>query len=131
MRNFKKIRPETGSLTKSQFRPDRNSGTALVVPTALYGSEAWVLENKVKNRVDVAEMSCLRSMCGVITRDRVKNKKIRRKCGFKEACRVKEGLAAVLKWFGHIERKEGERLVNKIYRADVECNRERGRLRRR
>ena len=28
------------------------------VPTALYGSEAWVLENKVKNRMDVAEMSC-------------------------------------------------------------------------
>ena len=35
----------------------------IVVPTALYGSEAWVLENKVKNRMDVAEMSCLRSMC--------------------------------------------------------------------
>ena len=30
----------------------------IVVPPALYGSEAWVLENKVKNRMDVAEMSC-------------------------------------------------------------------------
>ena len=28
----------------------------IVEPTALYGSEAWVLENKVKNRMDVAEM---------------------------------------------------------------------------
>ena len=37
--------------------------------TALYGSEAWVLENKVKNRMDVEEMSCLRSMCGVTRRD--------------------------------------------------------------
>ena len=37
----------------------------IVVPTALYVSEAWVLKNKVKNRMDVAEMSCLRSMCRV------------------------------------------------------------------
>ena len=28
----------------------------IVVPTALNGSEVWVLENKVKNRMDVAEM---------------------------------------------------------------------------
>ena len=38
----------------------------IVVPTALYGSEAWVLDNKVKNRMDVAEMSCLRSMYQVL-----------------------------------------------------------------
>ena len=34
----------------------------IVVPTAFYASEALVLENKVKNRMNVAEMSCLRSM---------------------------------------------------------------------
>ena len=35
----------------------------IVVPTALYSNEAWVLlENKVKNIMDVAEMSSLRSM---------------------------------------------------------------------
>ena len=37
----------------------------IVVPIALYGNEAWVLGNDVKNRMDVAEMSCLRSMCGL------------------------------------------------------------------
>ena len=34
-------------------------------------------------------------------------------------------------WFGHVERMEGERLVKKIYRAEVEGNRRRGRPRRR
>ena len=34
----------------------------IAVPTALYGSEAWMLENKVKNRKYMAEMSYLRSM---------------------------------------------------------------------
>ena len=44
---------------------------------ALYGSEAWVLENKVKNRVDVAEMSCMGSMYGVTRSDRERNEEIR------------------------------------------------------
>ena len=32
----------------------------IIVPTALYGNEDWVLKNKVKNTMDVAEMSSLR-----------------------------------------------------------------------
>ena len=47
---------------------------AIVVPTALYGSE-----DKVKNRVNVAEMSCARSMGEVTRRDKVRNKEIRRR----------------------------------------------------
>ena len=43
----------------------------------------------------------------------------------------KRGEAAVLRWFGHVERMEGQRLVKKIYRAEVEGNRRRGRPRRR
>ena len=64
-----------------QWRPKKGMYEGIVVPTALYGSEAWMLENKVKNRMDVTEMSCLRSMCGVTRRDRVRNEEIRRRCG--------------------------------------------------
>ena len=78
----------------------------IVVPTALYGSEAWVLENKVKNRMDVAEMSCLRSMCGVTRRDRVSNEEIRRRCGLQRSL-SERGKAAVLRWFGHVEEWRG------------------------
>ena len=41
----------------------RGLNEGIVVSIALYGSEALVLENKVKNRVDVAELSCLKRMC--------------------------------------------------------------------
>ena len=39
--------------------------------------------------------------------------------------------AAILRWFVHIERMEGARLVQKIYQAEVEGNRGRARQRRR
>ena len=71
----------------------------IVVPTALYGIEAWVLEN----RVDAAEMSCLRNMYGVTKRDRVRNEEIRRKCGLQRNLNER-WKAADLRWFGHIER---------------------------
>ena len=63
-------------------------------------------------------------------RDRVRNEEIRRRCGLQRSL-SKRGKAAVLRWFGHVERMEGERLVKKICRAEVEGNRGRGRPRRR
>ena len=83
------------------------------VPAALYGGEAWVLENKVKNRMNVAKTSCLRSMCEVTRRDRVRNEEIRRRCGLQKSLSERRE-AAVLRLFEHVERMEGERLVKKI-----------------
>ena len=51
-------------------------------------------------------------------------------CGLQRSL-SERGEAAVLRWFGHVERMEGERLVKKIYQAEVEGNRRRGRPRRR
>ena len=68
-------------------------------------------------------------MCGVTRRDRVRNEEIKRRCGLQK--NLSERGEAVLRWFGHVERMEGERLVKKIYRAEVEGNRGRGRPRRR
>ena len=46
----------------------------IVVHTALYGNEAWLLEKKVeKLRIEWTwQMSCLKNMCGVTRRDSVK-----------------------------------------------------------
>ena len=57
-------------------------------------------------------------MCGVTRRDRVRNEEIRRRCGLQRSL-SERGEAAVLRWFGHVERMEGERLMKKIYRAEV------------
>ena len=81
----------------------RSMYEGIIIPTALYGTEAWVLGNNVKNRIDVVEMSCLRSMRRLMKRDRVRNEEIRRKCGLQKSLSEREE-AAVLRWFGHIER---------------------------
>ena len=45
---------------------------------------------------------------------------------------VLEGIERnVLKWFGYVERMGEERLVKKVYRANVKVNRKRGRPQRR
>ncbi len=38
----------------------------VVVPTVLYGAETWNMGAKERGRLNVMEVRCLRSMCGVI-----------------------------------------------------------------
>ena len=46
-------------------------GTPLIVPTALYGAEAWGMRSAERRKVNVLEMKCLRSLGGVSRMDRV------------------------------------------------------------
>ncbi len=60
--------------------------------------------------------------------DRVRNEEVRRRTGVvKELAERAE--QRVLRWFGHVERMEEERLVMKITRSDVRGVRPRGRPR--
>ena len=43
----------------------------VIVPTALYGSEAWGMRNDERRKVNVIEMKCLRSLVGVSRMNRV------------------------------------------------------------
>ena len=98
----------------------------IAVPTALYGAETWNMGMADKKRLDVVEMRCLRSMCGVTRRDRVRNEEVRRRTG---VTRELSGRAeqSVLKWFGHVERMDENRLVKRIVESDVRGVRLRGR----
>merc|ERR1712121_55348 len=73
----------------------------IVVPTVMYGSETWAMRAEEKNKLDVTEMNCLRSMCGVTRRDRVRNEVVRRRVGVSETL-SKRVERKVLKWFGHV-----------------------------
>ncbi len=53
----------------------------VVVPTALYGTETSKVRESERNRLDVFEMRCLRSMVGVTKMDRVRNEEVRRLAG--------------------------------------------------
>ena len=37
----------------------------VIVPTALYGAEAWGMRSAERGKVNVLEMKCLRSLVGV------------------------------------------------------------------
>ena len=52
-----------------------------MVPKFMYGSETWSLNAKERNDLEVFEMKGLGSMCGVSIRDRVRNVRIRERCG--------------------------------------------------
>ena len=100
----------------------------IVVPTALYGAETWNMGVADKKRLNVMEMRCLRSMCGVTRMDRVRNEEVRRRTG---VVRDLAGRAeqCVLRWFGHVERMEEGRLVKRIVRSSGKGGNLRGRPR--
>ena len=100
----------------------------IVVPTVLYGSEAWTWSKNVGKRLNVLEMSCLRKMCGVTLRDRIRNEEIRNRCGVKKSLSVR-GEESICRWYGHLERMSDERLTKKIHCAVVGGSRSKGRPR--
>ena len=53
----------------------------VIVPTALYGADAWGMRNAERRRVNVLEMKCLRSLVGVSRMDKVRNEELRRIAG--------------------------------------------------
>ena len=72
----------------------------------------------MRDKLNVFEMECLRSMTGISRLDRARNKVVRVRTG------VRRELAArvdvnVLRWFGHVERMDNERLLKKVMNAKV------------
>ena len=53
----------------------------VIVPTALYGAEAWGMRSAERGKVNVLEMKCLSSLVGVSRMDRVRNGEVRRRAG--------------------------------------------------
>ena len=53
----------------------------VVVPTVMYGSESWGMKATEKQKLNVFERKCLRSMTGVSRLDRVRNEVVRARTG--------------------------------------------------
>ena len=100
----------------------------VIVPTALYGTEAWGLRSAERRKVNVLEMKCLRSLVGVSRMDRFRNEKVRRGAGIEMelACRADQ---RVLRWFGHVERTDEYRMARRVLMAEVSGGLIRGRPR--
>ena len=91
----------------------------VVMPTVMYDSESWGMTVTERQKLNMFEMKCLRIMTGVSWLDRVRNEVARARTG------VRRELAArvdtyVLRWFGHVERMDNERLLKKVMNAKVD-----------
>ena len=108
------------------MRTKRGLYESIIVPTALYGAETWGLKVEDKKRLDVFENKCLRSMCGVTIWDRKTNEKIRGQTGIdsKLSDRAEQ---RTLRWFGHMERMNEERLTKRVMNSKAEGVAARGR----
>ena len=71
----------------------------VIVPTALYGAEAWGMRSTERRKVNVLVMKCLRSLVGVLRMDRVRNEDVRRRVGIEREL-VSRANQRILRWFG-------------------------------
>ena len=99
-----------------------------IVPTTVYGAETWGMRLAERKRLNVLEMRCLRSMCGVTRLDRIRNEEVRRRTGVVREL-AERADQRVLKWFGHMERMSDERLVKRVLKSEVSGRCVRGRPR--
>ena len=57
----------------------------VIVPTALYGAEAWGMRSAERRKLNVLEMKCLRSLVGLPRLDRFRNEEMRWRAGIKRS----------------------------------------------
>ena len=85
---------------------------SVYVPTLIYGHECWLMTERVRSRVQAAEMRFLRKIVGVTRLDRVRNTAIREKLATEPLLLHIE--KSQLRWFGHVCRMPHERLTWQI-----------------
>ena len=100
----------------------------VIVPTVMYGSELWGMKVGERQKLNVFEMKCLRSMAGVSRLDRFRNEEVRGRTGVRRELADRVDMN-VLRWFGHVERMDNERLLKRVLNAGVDGQRGRGRPR--
>uniref|UniRef100_A0A671UNG7 Reverse transcriptase domain-containing protein n=2 Tax=Sparus aurata TaxID=8175 RepID=A0A671UNG7_SPAAU len=100
---------------------------SIYVPTLTYGHELWVMTERIRSRIQAAEMSFLRRVAGRSLRDRVKSSVTR------EELRVEPLLLHIersqLRWLGHLFRMPPGRLPREVFLACPSGRRPRGRPR--
>ncbi|KAK3510343.1 hypothetical protein QTP70_004929 [Hemibagrus guttatus] len=100
---------------------------SIYVPTLTYGHELWVMTERVRSRIQAAEMSFLRRVAGRSLRDRVRSSATREELGVEPLLlHIERGQ---LRWLGHLFRMPLGRLPGEVFRACPTGKRPRGRPR--
>ena len=100
----------------------------VIVPTELYGAEAWSMRIDERKKVNVLEMKCLRNLVRVSRMDRVRNEEVCSRSGIERelASRADQ---RVLRWFGYMERMDDYHIARRVLMAEACGGRVRGRPR--
>ena len=101
----------------------------VVFPTALYGCEAWTINNTDAKRITSFEMKCYRKILRISWMEKVTNKEVLSRLDMKTTMLLQKAKALKLKYFGHIKRHET--LERHILEARIDGRRGRGRPTRR
>ncbi|KAK3560889.1 hypothetical protein QTP86_022884, partial [Hemibagrus guttatus] len=100
---------------------------SIYVPTLTYGHELWVMTERIRSRIQAAEMSFLRRVAGRSLRDRVRSSVTREELGVEPLLlHIERGQ---LRWLGHLFRMPPGRLPGEVFRACPTGKRPRGRPR--
>ncbi|KAK3555889.1 hypothetical protein QTP86_029801, partial [Hemibagrus guttatus] len=100
---------------------------SIYVPTLTYGHELWVMTERVRSRIQVAEMSFLHRVAGRSLRDRVRSSVTREELGVEPLLlHIERGQ---LRWLGHLFRMPPGHLPGEVFRACPTGKRPRGRPR--
>ena len=91
----------------------------------IYGSETWQMKVEDKQRLERAERIMVRHMCGVTLNDRKSCEKLSQRLGKYSVSDVLR--RNILRWFGHVKRKNDEEWVKSRHRLEVAGGRGRGR----
>ena len=94
----------------------------VVGPTVLYGSELWGMKETERQKLNVFEMKCLRSMTGVSQLDKVRNEVVSKRTGVRRKLAARVDMN-VLRWSGHMERMDNENLLKKVMNIKVDGRR--------
>ena len=81
---------------------------SIYVPTLTYGHELWVMTERIRSRIQAAEMSFLRRVAGCSLRDRVRSSVTREELGVEPLLLHIE--RSQLRWLGHLYRMPPGRL---------------------
>jgi exonuclease III len=101
----------------------------LVIPTALYGCEAWTMTKADTNRLRAFGMKCLRTVLGITWRDHITNQEITSRTSRAEGYIVNIVQSRQHTWLGHVLRMDGSRLPKMSLQAHAHGTRYRGRPR--
>ena len=97
----------------------------VVRPAVMYSLETVALRERQEAQLEVAEIKLLRFALGVKRMDRIRNENIR---GTEH---VRCYMLARLRWFGHLQRRDGEYISGRMMRLELPGRRTRRRPKRR